>query len=262
MGFKVRPRKRPEEGAPEWLLTYSDVVTLVLVLFVFIYSFSVVDIQKFKEFIASFQAVGFLNMGEAPLTGGGPPIQTGPVGPEVNPELPVASQVLLQKMMQEAQQKVEKYLQDSGLGNMAEVRLERGGVAIDIKERILFESGQANLKPEARGTLDRLAGLFRQMDYGVTVEGHTDNRPIHTVAFPTNWELSAARATAVVRYLVDYQHIDARRFTAVGYGEYRPIASNQTPEGQALNRRVVLLLNVLEAWEKEVLHNGGSKNGK
>lgn len=261
MGFKTRSRKS-EEGAPEWLLTYSDVVTLVLTLFVFIYSFSVVDVQKFKEFITSFQAIGIFNMGEAPLTGGGPPIQTGPVGPEINQELPVATQVRLQQMMQEAQQKVERYLQENGLSGLAEVRLERGGVAIDIKERILFASGKADLKPEARGTLDRLAGLFRELDYGITVEGHTDNRPIHTVEFPTNWELSAARATAVVRYLVDYQHIDPKRFTAVGYGEYRPIASNQTPEGQALNRRVVLLLNVLEAWEKEVLHNGGNKSSK
>jgi len=134
------------------------------------------------------------------------------------------------------------YLREHGLSDQVEVGYRQRGIALEIKERILFDSGKAVLKPEARQLLDRLSGLFKKLPNQISVEGHTDNRPIQTAQYPTNWELSVDRAAKVVRYLTEERGLDPRKFVAVGFGEYQPVLPNTSPENQAQNRRVVLVI--------------------
>ncbi|APC07902.1 OmpA family protein [Neomoorella thermoacetica] len=248
-------QKKPEEGAPTWMITYSDLMTQLVVFFVLLFSFSVINQQKFQQFIASYQGMGILDGGVSPI------VETEPAPsnyPE-NLQTPEAAAALAraQEMMQ-TYQTVKNFLTENGLESEVEVRYEDRGIALDIKERILFDSGRADLKPEARQLLDKLSGLLSRLPNEVKVEGYTDNRPIHTVQFPTNWELSTARAARVVRYFIEEHHLQPDRFMAIGYGEYHPLYPNDSPEHMAENRRVVLLLGVTSSQQnqgKEVYKN-------
>ncbi|MGB9860089.1 MAG: OmpA family protein [Moorellaceae bacterium] len=236
---RKRNKENQEEGAPTWMITYSDLMTQLVVFFVLIFSFSVINQQKFQRFLASFQGVGILESGVGILA------QAEPT-PERNQEaleLPLDTEALAQaREMMETYQSIKSFLAESGLEDMVEVRYEEGGVALDIKERILFDSGKADLKPEAMLVLDKLATLLAKLPNNIRVEGHTDNRPINTQEFPSNWELSAARAIRVVRYFIDKHKLEPSRFTAVGHGEYHPLVPNDSPEHMAQNRRVVILI--------------------
>lgn len=123
-----------------------------------------------------------------------------------------------------------------------------GHVNLVIKDDVLFEVGSARLTPGGRAVLGHVAGMLKRLDSPVSVEGHTDNTPIHTARFPSNWELSTARATHVTRFLIG-QGVAAGRLRAIGYGDTRPVAGNATAAGRAQNRRVVLVLHV---------HRGGA----
>lgn len=244
--MKSFPRFRRDEGAPPWTLTFSDMVTLLLVFFVFLYSMSAIDVAKFKAFISSFQGVGVLDWGPAP-------VEESPPSTEAIPQVVISEQLMVsQANLTQAYQMVTSYLKEHGLEDEVGVRMEQRGIALEIKDRILFDSGKADLKPESKRVLDPLAGLFERLQNEILVEGHTDSRPINTVQFPTNWELSTARAARVVRYFVDTHRLDARKFAAVGYGEFRPVAPNDSWENMALNRRVVILINAVNPYEGEV----------
>ena len=117
------------------------------------------------------------------------------------------------------------------------------GVVLKLPGKVLFDLGKAELKPEAKRTLDKIIPLLKSYSYGIQVEGHTDNLPIHTKRFRSNWELSAARAISVVKYLMQ-NGISQQRLSALGYGEHRPIVPNDTPEHRALNRRIEILIKV------------------
>lgn len=238
-----KERKKVEEGAPAWMTTYSDLMTQLVVFFVLLFSFSVLNQQKFQQFIASYQGMGILDGGVSPIV----ETEPAPLDYPQNIDTPEAAAALARaREMMETYQTVKNFLAASGLESMVEVRYEEQGIALDIKERILFDSGKADLKPEAARLLDKLAELLVRIPNEVRVEGHTDNRPIHTLQFPTNWELSAARAARVVRYFIEEHHLKPERFVAVGYGEYRPLYPNDTPEHMAENRRVVLLIGATQ----------------
>lgn len=234
-------QKKVEEGSPAWMTTYSDLMTLLLVFFVLLFSFSVLNQQKFQLFLASYQGMGILDGGVSSIVETEAAPQTYPE----NFETPEAAAALARtRELMETYMTVKNFLTDSGLNSIVEVRYEERGIALDIKERILFDSGKADLKPEARRLLDKLAELFSRIPNEVHVEGHTDNRPIHTIEFPSNWELSTARAARVARYFIEEHRLKPERFVVVGYGEYRPLYPNDTPEHMAENRRVVLLIGV------------------
>jgi len=118
-------------------------------------------------------------------------------------------------------------------------------LVISLKEKILFETGKADLPPEAKAVLDKLHPVFLQIPNQIIVEGHTDNVPIKTMQFPSNWELSTARSTQVIRYLIEEKNFPKERISATGYGEYHPVVSNDTPEGRAENRRVDFVIRPL-----------------
>jgi len=124
------------------------------------------------------------------------------------------------------------------------------GLIVSLKEKILFETGKADLSLEAKGVLDKLHPIFLKIPNQIVVEGHTDNVPIRTVQFPSNWELSTARATQVIRYLIEEKNFPKERIAATGYGEYHPVAGNDTLEGRAENRRVDFVIAPLAERQK------------
>lgn len=239
-------RKRNESessGAPAWMTTFSDMVTLLLTFFILLYSISNVDAKKFEALNNSLQSVlagktssGILDEESAIIT----PPQSG----EDLTDLRHIDEKTL-----EMYEQVKGYVEEQGLEAAVSVSVNRDGVFVDIKELILFEPGEVSIKPEGMEILNHLEGLFLQFDNRIVVEGHTDNVPAGTKEYPTNWELSADRAVNVVRYLSEVKKIPEVRLAAIGYGEFRPMAANDTAANRALNRRVNLLIIVDEGEE-------------
>ncbi len=272
--FDDRRQKRKEEGAPQWMVTYSDLVTLVLVFFVLLYSFSIIDIVKFQQFVASFQGSGILHLGSDPLESPPEPeTQSHIIDDDTDMSLEDVRErikevgidnlleyisILEENPLVEVYQMVTLYVEEHDLQDLVEIRFEVRGIALEIKDRILFDSGRAYLKPNARSVLEKLAPLLDELPYMTSVEGHTDDRPINTPQFPSNWELSAARALSVVRFFVDEMGLDPQRFAVVGLSEYHPIVSNDTVENLQLNRRVVIVINAEDPFKSEVLDDEGA----
>lgn len=139
----------------------------------------------------------------------------------------------------ELKKMLDKYIADNGLGGDFNTMLTDDGLMIRIKDTALFSSGSAELRPESRRFGSQIAKMLAPLTQKITVSGHTDNMPINTREFPSNWELSSRRAVNFMRFLLAQEpRLKPERFSATGYGEYRPVASNDTPEGRAINRRV------------------------
>jgi chemotaxis protein MotB len=159
------------------------------------------------------------------------------------------------------QQRIEDRF--SKLGKMGEIETEitERGLVIHIMESALFREGSATLEPRALEVLDQVSAELKGRPNHVRIEGHTDDRPIHTPVYPSNWELSAARATEVVRYYISEHEIGPDRISALGYGEYRPIRPNNSIENRARNRRVDVVILTMELTLKEPTSQLYSENG-
>lgn len=251
------PRKRTEEPEKEnserWLLTYSDLITLLMIFFVVMYSMSQVDANKFKAVAQS------LNSALGGATPAKMEISTSPTGPSFlessnAPSKPSqtkdaseqnqnagAGNVDTENMTIEAiKQKLDKFAADNGIQTKLISSIEERGLVISIQDTLLFESGSSDITPKAKEILDKIINVLAAAPNYVKVEGHTDNLPINTARFPSNWELSVLRATNVVHIMQG--RIATDRLSATGYGEYRPIAKNDSEAGRNLNRRVDLVI--------------------
>lgn len=227
-------RRRPEEssgGSPGWLTTYSDLVTLLLCFFILLFSFSSVDAEKFRSIMASFQG------GSGVLEGGTSldiPINT------------IEDYVDIEADLKSLIENLDEYAETLGLGERLEIKPEERGVVIRFMDNVLFDSGSAEIKPESLEILKSVAEMLNREEFSkrqIKVEGHTDSDPIlRSAKFPTNWELSSARATNVLRYLVEVENIEGNRISSSGYSYYRPILPNDTPENKAKNRRVDIVI--------------------
>ncbi|MBS4032708.1 MAG: OmpA family protein [Clostridiales bacterium] len=229
-----RKRKPPVQpaGSPEWMTTYGDMVTLLLCFFILLYSYSVIDVQKFAQIISSIQ-VSFLG-------------EKGIMEQSIEPSKGEMIELSLDHKFQDVlvtYQTVKEYLKEEGLEQDVKIRIEDRGVVLEIEDRILFDSARADIRREAEQMLVKVAGILAKLPNKILVEGHTDNIPINTVFFPSNWELSVARAVRVVRFLSEAVNLPSERFIATGYGQYQPIASNETAEGRAKNRRVNIVIS-------------------
>ncbi len=230
-----KKRRKPSvvaTGAPDWMVTYGDMVTLLLCFFILLYSYSVIDEQKYAQIISSLQ-VSFLG-------------ERGIMQSSIDSSNGEIIELSLDFKIQEVivtYQSVKESLIEEGLDQDVKIRVEERGVVLEIEDRILFDSAKADIKPEAERILVKVAGILKRLPNQIIVEGHTDNVPINTVFFPSNWELSVARAVRVVRFLSEAVNIPSERFIAAGYGEYRPIANNNTAEGRATNRRVNIIIS-------------------
>lgn len=220
-----RSRRRGQEiDTSAWMNTYSDMVTLLLTFFVFLYSFSTIDSGKWEMLVEA-------------LTGN-------PISAEET-ELIDASVVRIQNF-QKLYEQLEEYVEQNGLSSKIDMQKSDIEIQIRFVDNVLFDSGQARIKPEAIDILSKITlalNTYRDSIEMIRIEGHTDNVAIHTPEFPSNWELSTARAVEVLRFLVEREGFDANRISAVGYGEYHPIADNSTAEGRSKNRRVDFVIS-------------------
>jgi chemotaxis protein MotB len=230
MKFTRKHRQAPK-GAPRWMVTFSDLVTLVLVFFILLFSMSQIDLIKFQALADSMRDKQFLDFYPSivPLEGQGKSEQ------EENND----SSQSLDELLEE----VQAYLDDNGLNNIIVANRTERGVVLVLQEQALFQSGEAEILNESNAFLDKVGALLGEMPNLVKVEGHTDNRPITTERYPSNWELSAARAGSVIRYLIENFSLDSTRFIAVGYGETRPIVPNNSEENWQKNRRVEIVIS-------------------
>jgi len=267
MGLGVRrigngnTEEEHEEGSPAWMVTYGDMVTLLLTFFVFLFSVSAPNSDRFLRSVRSIQ--GALGFPPLPSAVGEMPI--GEAGAENGDE--ELKKALAEKLEREMAQLEEvklllaEFLEESFFGHTVQIEMDERGIVIRFAENVLFDLGKADLKPEAQEILSEIARVIAQIPNHVRVEGHTDNLPIATSRFPSNWELSTARATAVIRYMADAHSIDPRRMSAAGYGEYRPLKPNDSDQNRRLNRRVdvVILRLGLSEVEPLALPDGGGR---
>jgi len=233
----ARPRKNlpQKKGLDPWIMTYGDMMSLLLTFFVLIVSFSSIQDSKFKEATLSLHdAFGVMRH---------PPTVIEFKEAVVTPLTPKAEQDLIYEIRQ-----MEQSLLDKGLDKEIDIKVTDKGVAFRINAPFLFDSGRAHLKPETMGVLNTLSGFLKKVSFPLRIEGHTDNIPISTSMFPSNWELSAARAVAVARYFQS-EGMAPERMAAVGFGEYHPLDTNDTPAGRAKNRRVEIFMKLNQEQE-------------
>jgi len=221
-------------SAPGWMITYGDMMTLILCFFVLLFSFSRIDLARFQDVIISVQgALGILEGGSS-------------LAPEAFPggagEEAILRWQAEQRRLEDIMGKIREYAEENNLQGKIQTSLDERGLTIRFLDTALFDLGKADLKPEAQAILDNVAGILKTLPNPIRVEGHTDNLPINTYRFPSNWELSATRATTVVRYLAEKHGIPPERLSAAGYGEWRPVVPNDTPEQRAQNRRVDIVV--------------------
>ncbi|MFZ7131485.1 MAG: OmpA family protein [Eubacteriales bacterium] len=245
-GFKKKDGMKT--NANGWMTTFSDLMSLLLTFFILLYSMSTIDVIKFKNISYSLQAV-LMGEGQPQITEGmkneSPiPIDENETVSEDQLESTVKEEILVMY------DKIKEFVEQENLEAEVSVQLHKNGVYIDIKDVILFESGKADIKRNGKEILNTLAKLFDQFHNEIIIEGRTDNVPMSNELYPTNWELSSARAIAVVRYLCEGKDIDPSRLSAIGYGEYRPVVPNDSVEHKAQNRRVNILILVDEESEE------------
>ncbi len=269
----------PEESNDRWLLTYSDMITLLMALFIVLFAISSVNISKYRTLQQALRAAfsgGNVLPGGKPIAKASVPtsqahatVATGspslapllspaPISPAVAHAEALATAALAaaahavrsaaseQEEFLLLKHELEAYARSHGFAAEVQPVIERRGLAIRVlTDSLLFSSGSATLQARGDPLLGEIGALLNvDRVHPVSVEGNTDDVPIHTAAFPSNWELSTARASTVVRFLIA-AGVQARRLSATGYAELRPLASNATPAGRARNRRVEIVLQRL-----------------
>lgn len=230
----MRKKKVKKENSERWLLTYSDLITLLMIFFVIMYAMSTVDAQKYTQLSSSLSG-SFAGTGY--VIGEGLPI-TNPSNS--NGSSSTTSSTLTKT--QQIQEELHMYLETNNLKGKVDMSVEPRGLVITLKENAFFESGSATLLPAYEENILEISQILKQLNNDIVVEGYTDNRPIHTASFRSNWELAAMRAINVIDLLVSKGDLDPNKLSAVSYGEYRPIASNDTEEGRSKNRRIDIVL--------------------
>lgn len=242
-------KKKAEEqkkGAPAYMNTYGDMMTLLLTFFVLLFSMSTVDAEKFKALLSGFSG------GAGVLEGSDSPDEnTNMLGNGVSNYPVIVSEVTSQRAvereneLEKVKQELQAYVSSNQLESKVSVEKNGDEITIRFADMLLFDSGKAAIKPGAVPVLGTIGDKLKSYiadGYNLRCEGHTDNVPINTVQFPTNWELSSARAIAVARFFVEEMDFPKAQVSGEGQGEYRPIASNDTAEGRSKNRRVEIIL--------------------
>ena len=217
----MKKREEEEESKdPVWLTTFGDAMSLMLTFFVMLFAATSLNKSKIEPALGSLRgALGIMQ-------------KTKPA---------IVSTPLVVEPTQKIAQQISQFVISKGLTGKVKVKLVRGGIRVSLASPILFELGKAELKQEIFPLLDEIAIILKKLPNEIVVEGHTDNLPIHTERFPSNWELSAARAINVAKYLIK-KGVSPSRVGVVGYADSRPIYPNDTPEHRASNRRVEIFI--------------------
>lgn len=237
MAQRKKRKKHQEEHIDEsWLIPYADLLTLLLALFIVLFAGSSVDVQKFQAIAAVFNS----EMKGSSIFDFPSPVES-PEMSETEKENNLKK--VDQKELKEMQEKMKTYIEENNLQNKVETVLSGDGLLLRIRDNVLFHSGSADIQPEQMQSAREISRLLiMDVPRTVIISGHTDNVPIHTPEFDSNWELSAMRAVNFMQEILKNKQLDPRLFSAKGYGEYQPISSNGTKSGRAQNRRVEILI--------------------
>lgn len=248
---KKRKHDDHEEHVDEsWLIPYADILTLLLALFIVLYSMNTVDVKKFEEMSRAFNVAlsngngvmdfpSIIQQGEDPSkkkqNADDKDKSKDQKGQSAAEELVKKEQAELEDL----KKKIDDYIDKHGLSTDLETKLNMSQLMITISDRALFEPGRAAVNPKGRELAIAIATMLQQYPaYNVVISGHTDTTPMNTAEFRSNWDLSAIRAVRFMDIMLENEELVPNRFSAIGYGEYHPVADNDTVEGKAKNRRV------------------------
>ncbi|MCL4439032.1 MAG: OmpA family protein [Firmicutes bacterium] len=235
--MKKRGAEPQKENHERWLITYADLITLLLIFFVVMYTMSKIDANKYYAIASSLAKT--MGGSQSIMESGGPSMVP---GASESKELDTVMENLEQQNMEKIERQIQEYVDQNGLSGKVTVSIEERGVVVSFQDVVLFSLGVAELNPSSRDIVDKVGAILRQTPNYIRVEGHTDNLPIRTSKFPSNWELSLARSASVVHRLIEFSDIPPDRLSATGYGEYRPRMSNDTDATRQQNRRVDIVV--------------------
>lgn len=235
-GGKRKNAPEAHHADERWVISYADLVTLLFGFFIILYATSNADAEKYKLFAYGLGDAFNVDVrtghdGGSAVLDGGRGLLPGPVNTGT-----------IDRDLERVKQTVEERAAGAGVAGQVIVTRQGDTIVIRLPNQLLFASASADVRPEAVSVLQVAGSVIAELPHQVRVEGHSDNVPVGTERYPTNWELSAARATAVLRYLIEKGGMNPSRATAAGYAEFRPVASNDTPEGRAANRRADIVL--------------------
>lgn len=252
----MRKRKRQEhpENIERWLVSYADMLTVLLIFFVVLYAMSQIDTAKFERLRLSlaeqFSSPFLINLGQPGPAAGEDvldptfddlenPLTKNPEGDPVTDTSPSQTGEAMSggQEIEALYSQLQSFIQKNQLQNQISLINKPEGISLSFQEVLLFDTGKAEMKPEGQAHLKSIVEMIKRVPNAVSIEGHTDKRPIHTKEFPSNWELSTARALTVLHFMVD-QGVDPARLHVVGYGEYKPLSKDNLQR----NRRVDLVI--------------------
>jgi chemotaxis protein MotB len=226
--MKKKKHQGEHENSERWLLTYADLITLLLGLFVILYAMSKVDAGKYAQMVEALS--GVFGKGKEGMLEGNNGV--------VLPPIPVKNE------RDRIADEIRGALRSLETKNLVSITQDERGLTVHLMEELLFMSGSADLKESSLNIIDSLAVVMRNLPNNIRVEGHTDDVPINTPKFPSNWHLSVARALNTAFYLIAKGNLDPQRVSIAGYSEYQPIAPNNSAINRAHNRRVDLVIVV------------------
>jgi chemotaxis protein MotB len=237
-------KKRAAEHASHerWMVSYADFITLMFALFVVLFSSSQMDKRKAGKIAEAIQEA-FQQMGVSPVANSRTPmVTTDPIPAENRPLEKMVGSLASQKELEALQKQLTSALAAEIQRHEVALKANREGLVISLREIGFFDSGSAALRPTSEAAVKRIAQVLSAQPNNIRIEGHTDNVPIHNAQFASNWELSTARATEMIRLFITNYDLPATRLSAAGYAEFHPVAGNDTVEGRAQNRRVDIVV--------------------
>lgn len=246
----MRERRKGNISRDRWLVSYADFITLLFGLFVVLFAFAKADQQKQMQVSEAIDAA-FHSLGIFPdatrlpskLAAGAAGKDQAAIPLNIVMGEDVLSPAQVKDDLESIHRELAQTLSNQVATHTVSMKMGRDGLVISLREAGFFNSGSATPRPETLATLRQVAAALGRSPYDLRIEGHTDNIPIHTEEFDSNWELSSARATRIARLFLDLKAIAPERLSAAGYAEFHPVASNETPEGRAENRRVDLVVS-------------------
>ena len=254
MSKKRKQAHQEEEAGEAWLLPYSDLMTLLLAVFIVLFAVSKLDAQKAQQMSEVFSGT-MMDKSYAAGNGsgsgnGGNRLGQGQGGLQISSPSNAESQNALEgffgeielKKLEDLKTEIDTRLHTDGMDQSITTRIDMRGLVVRLNNAIFFDSGSAEIKQKNEDTLIGVANLLKATDNYIRIEGHTDNVPVRHSGYPSNWELSTARAVNVVKLFINQSNFSPERLIAVGYGEFKPVADNSTEEGRAKNRRIDIIV--------------------
>lgn len=232
----AKKEKKCEGGAPGWMVTYGDIMSLLLTFFILIVSFSSIQMAEYQKAMGSLKgALGVLKYKQSSV--------------KLSPKKMIQLKGFKNTSAGSKLKDIQTYIEKNNLADSISIEVTKNGIVIRMMNPILFDLGKANLKRRGLPLLNKIAGVARSFPNKIRVEGHTDDLPIHTPEFPSNWELSAIRAINVIHYFQDVGHISPKRLYYAGYGSNKPLVPNTSERNRAKNRRVEIYLENVSPQE-------------